>query len=67
MPSDAVLDSMRLVLSERFGEEFSIDPELSSLHELARIARHRLASRLLRASTACFSKGRASRWVRVCA
>ena len=47
MPSDAVLDSIRLALSERFGEEFNIDPELSGLHDLARIAGHRSHRRYL--------------------
>ena len=47
MPSDAVLDSIKSALLERFGEEFTIDPELSGLHELARIARHRSHRRYL--------------------
>jgi nitroreductase len=47
MPIDAVLDSIRLALSERFGEEFNIDPELSGLHVLARIAGHRSHRRYL--------------------
>ncbi len=41
MPDDAVLDSIKMALLERFGEEFAIDPELSGLHELAKIAGHR--------------------------
>ncbi len=41
MPDDAVLDSLKMALLERFGEEFAIDPELSGLHELAKIAGHR--------------------------
>jgi nitroreductase len=41
MPDDAVLDSIKMALLERFGEKFAIDPELSGLHELAKIAGHR--------------------------
>jgi nitroreductase len=41
MRDDAVLDSIKMALLVRFGEEFAIDLELSGLHELAKIAGHR--------------------------
>jgi hypothetical protein len=47
MPDNAVLESMKLALLERFGEEFTIDPELPGLHELAKIAGHRSHRRYL--------------------
>ena len=47
MPDDAILESMKLALSERFGEEFAIDQALPGLHELAKIAKHRSHRRYL--------------------
>lgn len=47
MSDDAALDSIQMALSERFGEEFAIDPELSGLRELAKIAGHRSHRRYL--------------------
>ena len=47
MQDDAILDSIKVALLERFGEEFAIDPELSGLRELAKIAGHRSHRRYL--------------------
>ena len=47
MQDDAIMDSIKVALLERFGEEFSIDPELSGLRELAKIAGHRSYRRYL--------------------
>jgi len=41
MTNDAALNSIKMALSDRFGEEFAIDPELPGIHELAKIADHR--------------------------
>jgi nitroreductase/FMN reductase [NAD(P)H] len=42
--SDAI-DVIRAALSERFGEDFAIDPQLAGLPELASIAAHRVQRR----------------------
>jgi nitroreductase/FMN reductase [NAD(P)H] len=47
MPDDAALKSIKTALFERFGEEFTIDPELRGLHELAGIAGYRSHRRYL--------------------
>src|SRR6201988_3250673 len=62
MGDDTAVNSIRTALMQRFGEEFTIDPTLQGLDELARIASHgshrRYASRpvddsLLRLLCAC--------------
>ena len=47
MQDDAILDSIRVALLQRFGEEFAINPELPGLGELAKIAGHRSHRRYL--------------------
>ncbi len=46
-PSEAIAARIEASLAERFGERFSVDPELEGLHELARIAGHRVHRRFL--------------------
>jgi len=41
MGNEAVAKAIQAALFERFGEEFAVDPGLSGLGELAKIARHR--------------------------
>ena len=41
MPDDTAAGSIKASLAERFGEELAVDPNLSGLDELARIAGHR--------------------------
>lgn len=59
---DSPLDSIKTALRDRFGEDFSVDPGLAGLEELARIAKHRchrhylarpIAPDLLRLLCAC--------------
>jgi nitroreductase len=47
MTNDAALNSIKMALSDRFGEEFAINPELPGLHELVKIAGHRSHRRYL--------------------
>jgi nitroreductase len=47
MSDGTALTAIKTALAERFGEEFAIDPGLSGLHELARIAGHRSHRRFL--------------------
>src|SRR6516165_6823231 len=48
MPNDATSKTINAALLERFGAEFEIDPELTGLNELEKIAGHRLHGRYLR-------------------
>jgi nitroreductase len=47
MPDEAALNSIKMALRERFGEDFAIDPGLPGLNELAKIAGHRSHRRYL--------------------
>jgi nitroreductase len=44
---EAIAARIEASLAERFGERFSVDPQLEGLHELARIAGHRAHRRFL--------------------
>ena len=44
---DATAKQIEVSLTERFGESFSVDPQLAGLDELARIAGHRVHRRFL--------------------
>jgi nitroreductase/FMN reductase [NAD(P)H] len=44
---EAIAARIEASLAERFGERFSVDPQLEGLHELARIAGHRVHRRFL--------------------
>jgi nitroreductase len=45
--ADATATQIEAALAERFGESFSVDPQLKGLDELARIAGHRVHRRFL--------------------
>jgi nitroreductase/FMN reductase [NAD(P)H] len=47
MPDDAAAGAIKAALAERFGEELAVDPALTGLDELARIAGHRSHRRFL--------------------
>jgi nitroreductase/FMN reductase [NAD(P)H] len=41
MPDDTAVTSIKAALLERFGEDFAVDPTLSGLSALAKIANYR--------------------------
>jgi len=47
MSRDVALQTVKAALSERFGEDFAVDPDLAGLQELAQIAGHRSHRRFL--------------------
>ncbi|HEX3928562.1 MAG TPA: nitroreductase family protein, partial [Gemmatimonadales bacterium] len=47
MSADTDLQALKTALSERFGEDFAVDPELAGVHELSQIAGHRSHRRFL--------------------
>src|ERR1700737_4234531 len=47
MPDHATLNKIKAALLRRFGEKFEIDPELTGLNELEKIAGHRSHRRYL--------------------